>query len=303
MRAISVSLLRKTYRRFPFRKVVALQDVTFEAPQGAGFALLGANGAGKTTLVKILLGISRQDRGTAEVLGEPVGSARIRRRVGYVPESPYFYDHLTPKEMLNYYAALSEVPSRDRKKRIAEVLETTRISHIADRPLRTFSKGQLQRAGLAQALLHWPELLFLDEPTSGLDPAGRAQMREIIQGLERQGVTIFMNSHLLSEVEQVCTHIAIIKQGRLLVAGALKNLLSATRYEVFASGIPAESLPSLQQKWRVEDVEGGYLVYAQNSHDPNEMLQDILTAGGHILRAGEKRQTLEELYLQVEGRQ
>ncbi len=223
--AIEVANMHKTYRDgwvFP-KKFTALQDVSLRVPEGEIFGLLGPNGAGKTTLVKILLGIIRKTAGTATMLGLPAGSLAARRRVGYLPEHLRMAGHLTPYTSLEYFGSLAGLSgSHIRKHRDRLLQQVGLIDRKQDR-IKKFSKGMLQRLGLAQALLSEPRLLFLDEPTDGLDPRARAEMRDVILKLGQEGVTIFLNSHLLQEVEMICNEVAILDRGLLKYCGPVSE--------------------------------------------------------------------------------
>ncbi|WDQ15254.1 ABC transporter ATP-binding protein [Rhodopirellula sp. P2] len=223
---VSVNGLQKTYRGSWRRSahVHALSGVTLNADAGQVFGLLGPNGAGKTTLIKILLGVIRSSGGTASLFGLPAGSAAARRRVGYLPESLRVDRHHTARTALKYYGRLSGLDGATIRRRSDELLELVGLAGRDREPVRQFSKGMLQRLGLAQALMHDPDLLVLDEPTDGLDPVGRSEVRQVIERLRDAGKTILMNSHILHEVELVCTHLAIMAKGRVLASGPINNL-------------------------------------------------------------------------------
>lgn len=208
------------------QKVTTLQDCTLQVFQGETFGLLGQNGAGKTTLLKTLLGIIRPTSGTGLLLGKPLGDRSVKQRVGYLPENAYFYDYLTGWEFLEYAAGLFRIPKSVQQKRIPELLDLVGLAQSSARKkqLRQYSKGMLQRVGMAQALINDPEVVFLDEPMSGLDPLGRYQIREIIVSLKSQGKTIFFNSHILSDVEKICDRVAILARGEILCVGSLQDL-------------------------------------------------------------------------------
>lgn len=229
--AIEVEDLHKTYREgLVFRKTfAALKGISLQVPEGEIFGLLGPNGAGKTTLVKILLGIISRTRGKASMLGLPAGSLRSRRKVGYLPEHLRMAPHLTPYSAMEVYGSLAGLPNREIRKHRDRLLEQVGLGDWKRERIRKFSKGMLQRLGLAQALLNQPRLLFLDEPTDGLDPRARAEMREIIRSLCQQGVTIFLNSHLLQEVEMICRQVAILNRGELKYCGPVNEAAQHAR--------------------------------------------------------------------------
>lgn len=224
--AISVSGLCKTYTEGLFfkRRHEALKDVTLEVRRGEIFGLLGPNGAGKTTFLKIMLGIIRKTSGEASLLGYPAGSRDGRRKVGFLPEHLRLPRHLTGYQALEYFGNLSNVPTSTIRQKRGDLLETVGLAQRAKDSVRQYSKGMLQRLGLAQALLSDPELLVLDEPTDGLDPRARAEMRQIIRDLQGRGVTIFLNSHLLQEVEMVCQRVAILDKGSLRYCGEVETI-------------------------------------------------------------------------------
>jgi ABC-2 type transport system ATP-binding protein len=209
----------------------ALDDVSFTVPAGAVFGLLGPNGAGKSTTLNLLLGLLRQTSGFAEVLGHPAGDARTRARVGFLPEHPAFYERMTPEELLAYFAGLCGLRGPAQRQRVGEALDRLGIDSDRRRPLRQHSKGMLQRVGIAQAIVHDPELLILDEPMSGLDPYGRRMLRDLIGELARQGRTVVFSSHILSDVERLCSHAAILARGRLLAQGTIAELIGGRPLE------------------------------------------------------------------------
>src|SRR5260221_318369 len=209
------------WRPRPYR---ALDSLSLEVPPGSVFGFLGPNGAGKTTTLKLLMQLVFPTSGAAEILGRPAGDVAVRRRIGYLPENPYFYDHLTAEELLEYYARLFGMPAAERRARIPATLDRLGIGAERRLALRKFSKGMLQRVGLAQAVINDPEVLFLDEPMSGLDPLGRRDVRALILELRDQGRTIFFSSHILSDAEALCSQVAIVVKGRLAAAGRLTDL-------------------------------------------------------------------------------
>jgi ABC-2 type transport system ATP-binding protein len=235
-----VAGLRKTYRTgFLGRRVDALRDVTFAVGRGEICGLLGHNGAGKTTTLKAILDLVRPDAGTIELLGRDHHDRRARARVGYLPENPYFYDYLTAHELLDLYARLSDVPARERRRRADTALAMAGLDAPRGVPLRKFSKGMLQRVGLAQALLHDPELLILDEPMSGLDPLGRKEVRDLLGDLRARGRTILLSSHIVPDLEALADSVVILARGRLAGRHALRDA-GAPRTEVWVDRRPAD---------------------------------------------------------------
>ncbi|MGF1537521.1 MAG: ABC transporter ATP-binding protein [Elainellaceae cyanobacterium] len=234
--------LRKVYRTgfWLNKRKVTLQHCSLQIQAGETFGLLGPNGAGKTTLLKILLGIIRPTAGQGTLLGQPLGDRPTKQRVGYLPENPYFYDFLTGWEFLHYAAGLFQIPRAQQRQRILDLLHQVGLDPQVARntPMGQYSKGMLQRVGMAQALINDPEVVFLDEPMSGLDPLGRYQMRRLIADLKSQGKTVFFNSHVLSDVEQICDRVGILRQGELVRCGTIAELLgSAHRYRVVLESI------------------------------------------------------------------
>jgi ABC-2 type transport system ATP-binding protein len=234
MAAIEILGLEKTYmvgfwRKRPKR---ALQPLHLTVEDGEIFGFLGPNGAGKTTTLKMLMGLVFPTAGTARILGKDWTDPEVKAQIGFLPEQPYFYDYLTAHELLDYYGQLSGVPAKDRKKRVEEVLERVGLSDIKGLQLRKFSKGMLQRAGIAQALLHSPKLVFLDEPMSGLDPLGRREVRDLILQLQQEGKTVFFSTHILSDAEALCDRVAIINKGELRGVGAVEELTKSVQGKV-----------------------------------------------------------------------
>src|SRR6185437_14603329 len=234
MAAVEILGLEKTYTVGFWRKTkkVGLKPFHLEVPAGEVFGFLGPNGAGKTTTLKLLMGLTFPTAGAARILGRDWRDPAIRARIGFLPEQPYFYDHLTPTELLDYYGALSGVSAADRRLRIPKLLERVGLADQGRVQLRKFSKGMLQRVGIAQAVLHEPEVVFLDEPMSGLDPIGRREIRDFIQSLNQEGKTIFFSTHILSDAEALCDRVAVLNHGELRSTGVVAELLASTRGRV-----------------------------------------------------------------------
>jgi ABC-2 type transport system ATP-binding protein len=234
MPAIQILGLEKTYsvgfwRKRPKRALLPL-NLTVE--EGEIFGFLGPNGAGKTTTLKLLMGLVFPTSGTARILGREWTDPDIKAQIGFLPEQPYFYDYLTAHELLNYFGQLSGVPAKQRKQRIEEVLQRVGLADVKGVQLRKFSKGMLQRAGIAQAILHDPKVVFFDEPMSGLDPMGRREVRDLMEELKRQGKTVFFSTHILSDAEALCDRVAIIHKGELRGVGAVEDLTSSVQGKV-----------------------------------------------------------------------
>ncbi|MBD2034349.1 ABC transporter ATP-binding protein [Leptolyngbya sp. FACHB-321] len=291
--------LRKTYRTgfWLNQKIVSLKGCTLNVLQGETFGLLGPNGAGKTTLLKTLLGIVRPSGGGGRLLGVPLGDRAIKQRIGYLPENPYFYDYLTGWETLQFTAGLFQIPRSVQKQRILQLLDLVGLSLSAARKkqLRQYSKGMLQRIGMAQALINDPELVFFDEPMSGLDPMGRYQIREIILSLKDQGKTIFFNSHVLSDVELICDRIAILANGELICSGSLQELLGTTEtYTIKGRG---GSLDVIKKRMLNLDFRDGYW-QGQLNGDPYDFLASLSLMGAQIVSVDLARPSLEEFFMQ-----
>lgn len=297
---ILTSELRKVYTTgfFLNQKVVSLKNCSLKVYKGETFGLLGPNGAGKTTLLKLLLGIIRPSSGRGLLLGKPLGDSDVKNRIGYLPENAYLYDFLTGWEFLEFAAGIFQIPWKIQRQRIPELFELVGLS-LADarkKQMRRYSKGMLQRVGMAQALINDPELVFLDEPMSGLDPLGRYQMRETILKLKAAGKTIFFNSHILSEVEKICDRIAILAKGELVCSGTLTDLLGTTNvYFVKGQGGDWDVL----KKWIPElqfTVDGHW--EGELHGDYYDFLASLRLMGGNIVGMNLLRPSLEDFFIQ-----
>src|SRR6478735_4839208 len=304
MDAIVVDKLTKTYRpTWPWQApVTVLSDVSFSVGFGEIFGFLGPNGAGKTTTMKIILGLVQATTGSVELLGAPWTNVQVHKRIGYLPESPYFYDYLTAEEFLMFYGGLAGLSQASVTRRIQELLDKVGLSEARTRPLRKFSKGMLQRIGLAQALIHDPELVILDEPMSGLDPVGRKDVRDIILSLRDQGKTVFFSTHIISDVEMICDRVGILAKGTMLAVGRIEDLVSrhATQsVEVVCEGVIASSIP-LVKVAAIRVLQRGSRCWM--SLPGQQKLEDVLAAirqaGGKLVSVIPHKGTLEELFLE-----
>src|SRR5438876_2023648 len=234
MPVIEILGLEKTYMVGSWRKRpnLALHPLHLAVEEGEIFGFLGPNGAGKTTTLKLLMGLVFPTSRSARLLGRDWTDPDVKAQIGFLPEQPYFYDYLTAHELLNYYGQLSGVPGKDRKRRIDEVLQRVGLTDVKGVQLRKFSKVMLQRAGIAQAILHYPKLVFFDEPMSGLDPMGRREVRDLMEQLKHEGKTVFFSTHILSDAEALCDRVAIIHQGELRRIGAVADLTSSVHCKV-----------------------------------------------------------------------
>jgi ABC-2 type transport system ATP-binding protein len=282
-----------------FGHTVALAGLSMEVPRGEVFGFLGPNGAGKTTAVKLLLGLLKPTAGEGWLLGKPVGDLGTRRHIGYLPELFRYQSWLSAAEVLALHCELAPLPRSSWKDEIRTVLDTVGLADRANDRMGTFSKGMQQRLGLGAALLGEPELVFLDEPTSALDPVGRHDVREIIRGLASRGTAVFLNSHLLSEVEQVCDRVAVVDHGRVIAAGTMDELLSGTAVRVRATGLSQADKNKLSDFGRVDD-EGDQLTF-NNLHPDRvpDLVAAIVAAGGRVYEVAPRHQTLEDRFLQL----
>lgn len=282
-----------------FGKTVALAGLSMTVPRGEVFGFLGPNGAGKTTSVKLLLGLIAPTSGEGWLLGQPIGDLQTRRKIGYLPELFRYQGWLSAREVLALHCELAPLPRSSWNDEIKTAIDTVGLTDRAGDRVSTFSKGMQQRLGLAVALLGEPELVFLDEPTSALDPVGRHDVREIIRGLASRGTAVFLNSHLLSEVEQVCDRVAVVDQGRVIASGTMDQLLSGTTVRVRVSGLAAEDRTKLARFGRLDD-EGDHLTFANlNAERVPDLVSAIVALGGRVYEVAPRHQTLEDRFLQL----
>ncbi len=299
--AVAVENISKTYGTGA-GAIQALRGVTIRVAPGEIYGLLGRNGAGKTTLVKSLLDIVRPTAGEAKILGVSSRSSSARLPVGYLPEDHRFPDYRTGEGVLHYYAGLSKMSAAQQRTRVPELLKLTGLAEAAQRKVRSYSKGMKQRLGLAQALANDPQVLFLDEPTDGVDPVGRAQIRDVLHNLKRQGITIFLNSHLLSEVERLCDRIGIMERGKLVREGTLETLTqSGCLYKLSTSApLDAAARQALSEiALAITESDHAYLLELRSDADIDRII-DLLRSRQIGIRGLEgKRMSLEEVFMQV----
>lgn len=298
--AIKIEGLTKEYlNKTTGQMVRAVDDLHLEVYRGEIFGFLGPNGAGKTTTIKMLLGLIFPTKGDAWIFGKPIGDVSIKRQIAYLPESPYFYEYLTGRQVLDFYARLFGVPAGERKKKVDTLLDMVGLSRDGDKTLRNYSKGMLQRIGIAQALINDPELLFLDEPTSGLDPMARIEIRDLIIRLKQQGKTVFLSSHQLLEVELICDRVSILNRGKLLKAGKLDELLPSGRVEIVAENVSDDGvIAKIRDAGGVVQRQDGRIVVQQpDDASVNRVVDIIRSASGTIRSLTPQRRTLEELFV------
>jgi ABC-2 type transport system ATP-binding protein len=268
---------------------------------GEVFGFLGPNGAGKTTTLKLLMQLVYPTGGGAEILGRPLGDLAVKRRLGYLPENPYFYDHLTAEELLVYYASLFGMRGAERRSRATQLLDEVGIGGERRLQLRKFSKGMLQRVGIAQALINRPELVIFDEPMSGLDPLGRRDVRALILRLRDSGCTVFFSSHVLSDAEALCSRVAILAKGRLITAGRLTDMLAlrAKGWELVVAGAGEAQIAALGPRVRraVRISEGRYTLDLPLDPPPEQLLAELTAGGAQLASLNPIRETLEDVFI------
>jgi ABC-2 type transport system ATP-binding protein len=287
------------WRTRPYR---ALDRLTLHVETGEVFGFLGPNGAGKTTTLKLLMQLVYPTGGDAEILGRPLGDLGVKRRLGYLPENPYFYDHLTAEELLVYYAGLFGIRGAERWARAGQLLDEVGIGGERRLQLRKFSKGMLQRVGIAQALINRPELVILDEPMSGLDPLGRRDVRALILRLRDSGCTVFFSSHVLSDAEALCNRVAILAKGRLVTAGRLTDMLAlrARGWELVVAGASDAQIAALGRRVRraVKISEGRYTLDLPLDPPPEQLLAELTAGGAQLASLNPIRETLEDVFVE-----
>jgi ABC-2 type transport system ATP-binding protein len=287
------------WRKRPYR---ALERLTIEVGRGEVFGFLGPNGAGKTTTLKLLMQLVAPTGGRAELLGRPLGDLAAKRRIGYLPEHPYFYDYLTAEELLTYFAALFGLNGADRRARASRLLDEVGIGAERRLPLRKFSKGMLQRVGIAQALINEPELVIFDEPMSGLDPLGRREVRALILSLRDRGTTVFFSSHVLSDAEALCSRVAILARGRLVASGRLSEMLAfnARGWELVVAGLTADArrLAEAASRRVIPIGDERFQLELPLEPPPEQLLGALTAAGARLVSINPIRETLEDFFVE-----
>ena len=304
---IEINGLTKDYEKgfWKKKKIRALEDLNLSVEAGQIFGFLGGNGAGKTTTIKLLMSLIFPTAGTARILGREIGDVAMHKSIGYCPESPYFYDYLKASELMNYFGQLFGLDKSKRTKRTEELLTRVGLDKKDwNKQLRKFSKGMLQRVGLAQCLINDPKIVFLDEPMSGLDPVGRRQVRELIAELRDEGKTVFMSSHILTDIEALCDNVAILRDGRLEETGNLGELLRAqggdTGFEITVGGVNRAKLESELESLSATEFKlrpNGISLIVESEEEVSAVLAGVGKLGGKLIGVSQVKQSLEELFV------
>ncbi len=285
---------------FGIRKKRVLHGISFDVAAGEIFGFVGPNGAGKTTTLKVLMGLIRATSGSASILGHDVTETAFRREIGFLPENAYFYDYLTGRELLEFYARLSGVPAARRADRVSTLLDWVGLTDAAEVRVRAYSKGMAQRVGIAQALVHDPSVVFLDEPMSGLDPIGRKEIRDLIIRLRSEGKTVFMNTHILSDVEMVCDRVAIIVHGRIRYQGRTEEFLSDGEQmcEIVVAGVSSELASKLEEDFEAPLRGVGERIEMRVKEKQVEaVLAAVLEDRGQVMAVTPQRVSLESIFM------
>jgi ABC-2 type transport system ATP-binding protein len=300
---IETKSLSKVYRA-PFSRETkqALTDLNIDVRRGEIFGLVGPNGSGKTTTLKLLLGLIKPTSGDLTIFGQGPRDVAVKQRIGFLPDGPYFYDHLNASEVLDFYGKLFGYNDKERAERIPKLLDMVNLSPTdRKRVIRTYSKGMVQRVGLAQALINDPEVLFLDEPTTGLDPIGARQMKDAILNQRDRGRTVLLCSHLLSDVQAICDRVAIISEGKLVKFGTVRELVGPSQtFEVFAEGMSDTALKNARDKgFGVEEAEQHIILKAASADLLDQALKLVRDAGGNVIDVKGHSETLEDVFVRT----
>jgi len=295
--AIETKKLTKTYKSRLAGKVNVVDNLDLTVEEGEIFGFLGPNGAGKTTTIKMLLGIIYPTSGEGYVLGKEIGDMDVHRVISYLPERPYYYEHMTGMELLKFYGSLFGINDREK---FQKLLEKVNLASDASKTISQYSKGMQQRIGLAQSLLNDPKLLFLDEPTGGLDPIAHTEIRDLILNFRDEGRTVFISSHELSEVERICDRVAIINYGKIAAQGRLDDLLRGGRIEIIADGLNREFADGIKiADATVSLHESRLIVDMPEEADPNSLLDSIRSGKGQVVSVIPRRKRLEDLFVET----
>ncbi len=289
--------LEKSFRRgFFLKRKKVLKGVSLEVNQGEVYGLLGPNGAGKTTTIKSLIGLIFPDSGYVEIFGSKNPDSSVRKRIGFLPEQPYFYEYLTAREYLSLSSELFRINGKEKKKRIEELSSILSMHKFIDSRLKTLSKGELQRVGLAQAIINDPSFLVLDEPMSGLDPIGRKEIKDLIFELKKRGKTIFFSSHILQDAELICDRVGIMLDGKIIEEGKLTDLISEKVHYIEIEFLSQKPLPSL--KGEVFSTDERNLIKVTDEKSAEEAIKIIIENGGKIISVVPRKGTLEEIFVE-----
>lgn len=296
--AIEIQGLSKRFVSPMGGELIAVNNLNLEVKEGEIFGFLGPNGAGKTTTIKILLGLIFPTSGKANVLGKPAGDIDTKNRISYLPESPYFYEHMSVREILRFYANLFRLEKKVREERINELLLSVGLAEAADKALRHYSKGMLQRVGIAQALLNNPDLVFLDEPTSGLDPIAHADICNMILDLRAQGKTVFVSSHQLGDIETIANRVAILVAGKMAMMGDVKELLTTKQIEIIADKVETDTAEKIKPMVDECELHAGRLTAYVEGEETLKAVADLLIkSGASLVSINPRRRTLEKLFV------
>ncbi|MFN7954542.1 MAG: ABC transporter ATP-binding protein [bacterium] len=300
---LSLEGVRKSYRTpFGLGRIEALRGLSLRVARGETVGFLGPNGAGKTTTLKVILGLIRADAGTVQVFGRPPSDRQARHAVGFLPEQPYFYDYLTPREILELAAALFALPRMVARQRVAELIDRLDLGSVRDTPLRKLSKGWVQRVGLAQALVGSPDLVVLDEPMSGLDPLGRREVRELITSLKGQGTAVLFSSHILTDAELLCDRVAVIAAGQIRFDGPLSRFASDTpaSIDLVIEGVARDVLASSGgEPLDVRERDGKWCLRVARQEQVDRLVACTVERGGRVLAVTPNRVGIEEIFSQA----
>lgn len=293
--------IRDVHKSFPSeftrKRRPVLKGISFDVPRGEIFGYLGPNGAGKTTTLKCILGLIFPEKGCIEILGHPHLSLKAKKKIGFLPENPYFYDYLTAEEFLRFYCQLHRIPKQEQSRRIQSLIQLVGLKAASTLQLRKYSKGMLQRIGLAQALLNEPELVLLDEPLGGLDPLGRKEMRDIIGRLKDEGRTVFLSSHILQDIEMICGRVAVIINGAIVSEGILEDLIQQKVLftEAMVSGIKPDELKEFGENLHIRGDQTLIKIYEQEKID--RLLDLVHRRKGRIHALVPRHQSLEDIFV------
>lgn len=307
MEVISTKNLKKEYSGSGFskEKITALKNFSFNVQEGDIFGLLGPNGAGKTTLVKVLLGIVYPTEGEVSIFGESIKNEKYKKRVGYLPENHKFPNYLTGEQVLHYFGMLSGMSKADVQSRSDEYLKIVDMDKWKKTKIKKYSKGMMQRLGIAQAMINEPDLIFLDEPTDGVDPIGRKEIRDILIGLKEKGKTIFLNSHLLSEIELVCNRVAILNKGELIKEGTIDEITSTGNQHTFATSDLPDAVINILLSQHMATLHGKneFLVNAGSPEVLNSIIDVLRKNSVNILSITKEKNSLENMFINLIGQQ